>query len=162
MPGGSGRERHKIRAGGSEAKRCKSPLPGCRGGGRSMSPARRAPGAAAPRTPCPLGRAGRGRSGSTPRRAGDQLWELSGPSVLPCPTLRGQPFTHGVGTRCGGDVPGQCRTWYGACPALCRRRDCPLGTQTDPEWKCLVVLYILEEFSFSNFVLNVVLFISTS
>lgn len=149
---------------GSERKRCRFPL--LHSG--ELSAAQPVPSAVCTQgsvhpAPCACcARWWRWRSRSTPRRIGDQLCELSGSLILPCHMLWARPFTHGVVARCSGDVPVQCGARYRACPVLCHHRGFPLGTETDPEWKCFGILYILEDFLFNNFVFNMVLFISTS
>lgn len=70
------------------------------------------------------------------------------------------PVTHGAVTGRSGVVPEQCSPWHTACPVLHHHTGFPLGTETDPEWKHFVILYILEGLSFNNSVLNMVLFIS--
>lgn len=96
----------------------------------------------------PLGPWGRRRSRIAPRRISFQ-----GPRSSP--GTCGRDLRPWSGECCS--VPVQYSTWYGAHPVLCHCRDFPLGTETDPGWKCSVILYILEDFSFNNFVLNVAL-----
>lgn len=111
---------------------------------------------------CPMhleqhaGPEGMSRSWSTPRMIGGWLCGLSGPLILPCHPCR------------DGLYPwGRDRMQWGCPCAMAQSLSCapsphsfPLGTQTDPGWKHFVILYILEDLSFNNFVLSMVLFIS--
>lgn len=124
IPGGSRRERCKIREGDQKGRgaNCLCLHAGQLGAAQHVPSVVFTEGRVHPAQCACWARWGRWRSWSTPSRIGDQLCELSGPSVVPCHTLQGWPFTCGVVARCSGDVPVQCSTWYGACPFLWEQR----------------------------------------
>lgn len=134
-----------------ERKRCKSSLP-TRGElvQQGLSPA--------PRAEC-TSAVGKGQKLEHSQNWWSAPWALRAPDP-PLSPLQGWPFPHGTVPGCSGDVPVQCSPWQRACPVLHPHTGFPLGTETDPEWKHFVILYILEDLSFNNFVLNMVLFIS--
>lgn len=149
-------ERHKTRGGVRKAK-MQIP-PACTPGSwaeRRMHPVWCAPRAQAPRAqaPCALSaRCGRGEGGEAGALPGESAFRALDP---PQPHVPGLALRPRSGECCS--VPVQYSTWYGAHPVLCHRRDFPLGTETDPAWKCGVILYIMEDLSFNIFVLNMAL-----